>query len=592
METTGSTSRIHWTTAVALSVLALLCYLAPLHSWAGDDIGGDTSAAQLMPIAILRYHSLDFTALLKRHPELLNEGELPFYFQQCRGRIVSFYPIVPGLLNVPCFMVANAFGLDLFRYRFLLSFFTAALECAASVGFMFVALEAAFPRKTAIGFAIVYALGTAVWSEASRAVWQHASSLLLLSAVFAVILRLRGTRGGADRWLPFAGFLLGLEVWNRPSSALIALPLAVFVWHKHRDRALGFSVGAAGPLMLMAVYSFLFCNSIRALGQGRDIVTDVTTPESGFQGRMLHGLLGVLLNPNRGLLVFDPIFVPALAILAVSFFSRTIPVLYRYLAVATALTLLCYSRWWMWWGGWCFSYRLLIELVPILILALALAWQRWISGRRLATWCFGISLFYSFGVHFLGAFYYPASQFDSSPDSIDEARIWNVRDGELMRDGRLFVEDLRRIATGHFPLPSIPWPVADPKVIDWSLDNDASSLPVRSGPEQPPTLFVLAGPGAGGSLDLVDPYSIQGWAYDPDQPDQPIAITIFDNGAPLISFVANVDRPDLAESGLGDGRHGFAIRTPPQLADGGSHQVSARVVGSNNQLNFSPKSLP
>ena len=587
MDTTDLISRRPWATAVTVSALALMCYLAPLHSWTGDDIDGDTSAAQLLPIAILRYHSLDFTALIRRHPELLNEGKLPFYFQESHGRVVSSYPIVPGLLNVPCFAVANALGLDLYHYRFLLSFFTAALECAASVGLMFLALDAAFPRETAVGFAVVYALGTAVWSEASRAAWQHASSLFLLGGVFAVILRLTKTRGGVDRWLPFAGFLLGLEVWNRPSSMLIALPLAAFVLHERRYRALGFLIGAAGPLLLMAGYTYLFCSSIYAMGQGQNF-------HAGFDGEMLHGMLGVLFSPNRGLLVFDPIFVPSLAILVASFFSHTIPVLYRYLAVATGLTLLCYSRWSMWWGGWCFSYRLLIELVPILVVALALAWQRWISGRRMAKWCFGIALFYSFGVHFLGAFYYPASKFDTSPDNIDDdqRRLWDVQNGELARDSRLFAEDVRQIATGQFPRPSINWLPVNPQVIDWSLDNDASPVPVPNGPQKPPTLFVFAGPEAGGSLDLVDQTNIQGWAYDPEQPDEPIAITIFDNGTPLISFVANVDRSDLAELGFGNGRHGFAIQTPAQLLDGGPHEVSARVVGSNIQLNFSPQKLP
>ncbi len=61
------------------------------------------------------------------------------------------------------------------------------------------------------------------------------------------------------------------------------------------------------------------------------------------------------------------------------------------------------------------------------------------------------------------------------------------------------------------------------------------------------------GPGGG---------TLRGWAQDSDRPEVPVCLEILADGAVLGHAVANLFRADLAEAGLGSGRHGFAFALP------------------------------
>lgn len=583
--------------AAGLTLLCLCAYLLPVHSWGGDDANGDTTPAVLLPISILRYHAIDFTALLARHPELLEAGgQLPYYFKLSHGRVISFYPIVQGLLNLPIFIAASALHVDLYRYRLLLSYFTAVWESALSVGLMFLALDGLVPRRPAVGFALVYAFATAVFSAASHELWQHTSSMLLLGGALVILTRVELQLPGVDRWLPLAGALLALSAWNRPTAGLIALPLGIYVLHRRRWQSVGFCLTALAISSVFAAYSYLYCGSITALGQGREVISDLASAEGPYGNHVFFQLYAILFNPNRGLLVFDPIFLPGLALLGVSFFRRNIPLLFRYLAVGCGLTIYWYCRWEAWSGGWCFSYRLLIELIPPLTLAMAFAWQRWIKPRRLARAAFGAAIAYSLFVHFLGAFYYPGSGFNWDTEGGDvEARIWDIKTGELARDCALFATDVKDLLHGRFKPSPIPWPQRDPNIIAWSADNDATPAPSAPTPaalspaNQP---IVLAGPQGDGALDHVDADTIGGFAFDLDHPDASVVVMLFDDGHPLASVLADQDWPSLKEAGFTNTHHGFQLKTPAALLDGKTHEITACVVGINKTLNDCPKTFP
>jgi hypothetical protein len=562
---------------------ALIFYSAPLHSWNGEDTGGDTGAAELLPIAILQFHSLDFDQVVAEHPSILVDNSLPYYLTVRNGRTISFYPIVPGLLNVPAYAVAKKLGVDLFRYRRQLSMVTSVVVCALSVGFMYLALLAACSRPAvALGFTIFYALGTEVWSQLTRTLWQHGPSLMLLTAALAILLR------GHSRNLSICGFLLGLAVWNRPTNILIALPLVVFVVMQRRRQAVSFLAAMATPLAAMSLYSFLYCGSVTYLGQGRSPINDVSPGSGAFGGNLVHGLIGLLLNPNRGLLIFNPVFIAGFAFLGFSLFSRTVPRIYRYLAVATGLMLFVYGRWGDWWGGWSFGYRLLSELVPILVIASALAWQQWVCKYAFARWTFAVAIAYCFYIHFLGALYYPTSHFNPDPVDIDndQRRLWSVSDGEIARDHKMFLADLKTLVHGHLP---VAWP-------ERPLEEDAPPPTAVVDADKPivstPMPFLPAGDQASGNLEIVGPPQIAGWAWDPDHPDKSVSVAIYDGQTPIMAVIANLFRGDLQSAGIGDGHHGFSVSVPQSLLDGATHHISARVLGSNLELTSSPTTMP
>jgi hypothetical protein len=73
----------------------------------------------------------------------------------------------------------------------------------------------------------------------------------------------------------------------------------------------------------------------------------------------------------------------------------------------------------------------------------------------------------------------------------------------------------------------------------------------------------------------------EGWCWAPDRPEQRLVVDLLVNDTVAASIVAAVFRRDLLLRGIGDGRHGFALRLPPNLPEtNGEHIVTARERGS------------
>jgi hypothetical protein len=90
------------------------------------------------------------------------------------------------------------------------------------------------------------------------------------------------------------------------------------------------------------------------------------------------------------------------------------------------------------------------------------------------------------------------------------------------------------------------------------------------------------------TLDSADNKVIQGWAWDPQQPDTPLEVEIFDGKTLLGKVTADRFRKDLADNRKGNGRHGFAFPTPASLKDGRPHSVRATISGTEIELTKSP----
>jgi hypothetical protein len=95
---------------------------------------------------------------------------------------------------------------------------------------------------------------------------------------------------------------------------------------------------------------------------------------------------------------------------------------------------------------------------------------------------------------------------------------------------------------------------------------------------------------AGGSLDRVGRERIEGWAWDRQKPDTPIAVEIYDEETLVVTVTADRPRQDLVKGHKGNGRHGFVVQTPPSLSDGKMHVIHAKVAGGF-ELNKSPQEL-
>src|SRR5713226_7700364 len=94
-----------------------------------------------------------------------------------------------------------------------------------------------------------------------------------------------------------------------------------------------------------------------------------------------------------------------------------------------------------------------------------------------------------------------------------------------------------------------------------------------------------------GTLDSADNKVIQGWAWDPQQPDTALEVDIFDGKILLGKATADRFRKDLADNRKGNGRHGFIFPTPVSVKDGRTHSIRATISGTEFELTKSPKKV-
>jgi hypothetical protein len=391
--------------ALALFAAALCAYLVNYRYryWAA---GGDTTPAELLPLALMRNHGLVFDGL-----------DVPgsWWFWRVKGHLVSGYPIIPGFFNIPAYALAHALAVPLDSpHRSMLSMISASVVTAASVLFFFLAVSRLVQRRsTAIGATLVYAFGTTAFSVAARGMWQHGPSLLFLTV--AIWLLVRGDR----RSVALSAIPLGFAVFNRPANLLIVAPLALFVLWRHRKAFLPFALLAAIPASLLAWYSLHYWGKVTNLGQ--------YSAGEWFTGSFWSGLAGLLVSPSRGLLVITPVFLFSVAYLLIVLRHPKRDPLLVALGLGVVATIVMYAKWYSWWGGTCFGYRLLTECVPALTILLAIGWERIFSPSIVVRTVMAAFAAFSLYTNFLGAFYYPCG-FDviGHPE-----RLWVVRNGEI-----------------------------------------------------------------------------------------------------------------------------------------------------------------
>ena len=85
---------------------------------------------------------------------------------------------------------------------------------------------------------------------------------------------------------------------------------------------------------------------------------------------------------------------------------------------------------------------------------------------------------------------------------------------------------------------------------------------------------------ARGSVDHLGPSRVSGWAWDPENPDERLVVSIEVEGAEVATVVADRFRPDLLATGKGDGAHGFNVELPGTgAAPGSSVRCVVKVAG-------------
>jgi hypothetical protein len=404
-----------------IAPLAILLYVGLVFVYNVNGtalLGNDTRPARYVAVSLLKrgdFNLDEFPAL--RTPS----GELPYYVVQAPdGHILSRYGFGVPAAAAPAF----AFALAIYHGKLpekvavLVAKLASSLCVAgAAVLLLLTALRLHASRRDAMVVALSYGLASCAFSVVSQALWQHGPAELFLTLGIYLLVR-------DGRWsVSLAGAAFAAAAVCRTPAALFALAALVYVAWQRRRALIGFVLAALPLVAAQAAYNTYYFGAPWHFPQAEPL--GVAQP---WGHSMLVGLPGLLVSPSRGLFVYTPIFL-FLLWRPLKLWQKNGP-LVRCLLVATLALILVFSNWWAWHGGWSYGYRLLVDAVPVLVLAL-LPRLAEIWPSRAATGLFLAACAISLAIHAAGAYCYD-NEWDHANDIEHRPeRAWAIKDGQL-----------------------------------------------------------------------------------------------------------------------------------------------------------------
>ena len=418
--------------AVRQYVLLFVLLSAVYHSNLRPVASGDSLPASLIPFSLL----LDGSITLDRFGPYMNEH---VYYSAAvlhkTGRHwYSFYPIGGPVLATPLYIPIvcvpwigrQSPGTLIAVARVAEKVVAVALAAAAAV-FLLLLLRRLTSDRSAWMLTLLFALGTGNWSTSSQALWQHTYGQLAIIGCLYSIERWSAA-DSESRWYWIAGVFAACALAIRPTNLALMPALALVLWLRPARRMDYIRVFAPPALAaaLVAAYNFAVFHSIAGGYPAR------------LDGDLFKGLLDVLLSPGRGLLIYTPIAIFALAVFAPD--ARESRDQHRLVVIAASVFTLFHiafiAKWPAWWGGYCWGPRLLTEICAsvIILIAVGLPAIKWKGLKRgfagIAVYCCLIQA--------LGVYCYPKGRWDHLPVSVnrDPARLWNWADNPVVRTAR------------------------------------------------------------------------------------------------------------------------------------------------------------
>lgn len=408
---------------------------------------GDSIPTRLIPFSLLREGDLDLNEFTW---ELTERGTLPYYVHGHDGQIHAVSTVATGIVVTPLYllpawwMARHDVGYDDVRARVVavaMERVAAATLTALSAVLLLIALRRLAGWRWAMALTLLYGLGTSAWSISSQALWPHALGQLTLAALCLLLLAPAPSRAA----LVVAGLVAAVSVANRPQSVTLAAVACAFVAVQQGRRVLYF---AAAPLLaglVLAAYNQrIFSTALGGYGS-----------LSHFDGSLVEGVTGLLVSPNRGLLVFTPIMVFALWG-AWRVWRVPAPPWLRWLGVALLAHILVHGLFREWWAGYTYGPRYFCDVLPALTLFLVYGLVPYCRLRAVAVLAAALAV-YGVGVQAIGAW---AADDDWNREPVplerDPGRVWDWGDLQIVRSAgnRLQPFELYRVMVDAFRDPA------------------------------------------------------------------------------------------------------------------------------------------
>ncbi len=161
--------------------------------------------------------------------------------------------------------------------------------------------------------------------------------------------------------------------------------------------------------------------------------------------------------------------------------------------------------------------------------------------------------------------------------------LWYRAFHDALTEGFISADEVKdAVARGHI----------SPRIFEWigwtgsAADHDPDAVWVA-----PYHRYTRVSGKLEGEVALTAARSLRGWAYNPDAPDAPVRLGLFDGDNALLEFDADAYVEILQRHGKGSGRHGFEVEIPADVWRSNLHELRVAVIGSREELEGSPLGL-
>ena len=272
--------------------------------------------------------------------------------------------------------------------------------------------------------AVLFAFGTSQFSTHAGGLWSH--NVVVLASLLALFI----LTSQEKKWVLALPFILFIGYLSRPDFSLVII--AVLAYQAITDKERAIQVAAMLAILMVAFFTWSY------LGYGDILPPYYRSSRLGLTDFGEH-LMGQMFSPNRGLFVYNPIFLLSIwgGVLA---FRRDIPFkwLYRVIAVVCLLfftAVACFSHWW---GGFSFGPRLhapVYGLLSVLIIPVLNELPRSLIIRRGLVAFVILASAWGFFVHGKAAVRMAVHEWNFTPNNVDHypERLWDWTDMQIFR---------------------------------------------------------------------------------------------------------------------------------------------------------------
>ncbi len=298
-------------------------------------------------------------------------------------RLWSQYGLVPSLLAVPFYWVSNLLGVqpDPPSKAFpipnpaypLVDLLVNPLATAATCALLYsLGRSLGFGKATSLVLVLAYGLGTSAWVYSKTFFGQPLATLFMLGSTYFLVRKDLPN----PRTFALAGLMLGLGVGTRFELPLVAFPLAAFaVRGIRRDPGRWLRLAIAFVLVFGVVsmatagwYNWVKTGSILGTGYAEQ------TRGTDFGAKPYIGLFGAFFSSGFGLFTFNPITILGIFSLLVLAITRRVEAVVFGTIILSSVVL--YSVFNYWYGGFTWANRYLVLILPFAVLPAGMLLER------------------------------------------------------------------------------------------------------------------------------------------------------------------------------------------------------------------------